>query len=181
MTWWLDLRHPEDTSPIHPNGFEKREGARLYFDDRKAALARREMKQGDSVFIYECATNPSNVAWSGPSAVGALVLVDSPPYERVDRHRNARTGNAENWKVDASWVIALRDWRRGVPLDRLRSILGYRRRWSPRSLMRLPEAAAKELLAALEAFDGQVALPAADFPERFLRARPEENVMKRLN
>ena len=70
MGWWIDPRHPEQTSPRHPTKFEAVEGARLYLAERKGARPRRDMLRGDRVFLYETARNPRDKSWHGASSIG---------------------------------------------------------------------------------------------------------------
>ena len=149
MRYWIEVRHPEKSSPLHPTKFEEREGARLYLDDQKAERVKRKMSAGDKIFFYETATNERDASWRGASSIGALVTVDSEPYHRPDDHENSRTGRREAWKVDARWDVFLRDWSLGVTLDELRPLLGYKPGWAPRTLLEISRTQYVEIYAEL--------------------------------
>lgn len=151
MKYWIEPRHAEESSPIHPTKWEKAEGPRLYFDERKAARMRSKMVPGDVVFLYETAGNPRDPSWRGACAVGAAMIVAGALYQQRDVHENAKTGRAEIWKVDGTWDVLLRDWRDGVGIADLCRILGHAPRWRPLTIQTINAVKGQAILRELQA------------------------------
>lgn len=149
VTYWIEPRHPEESSPIHPTKWEMQEGPRLYFDPRKAARVGRTMAINDVVFLYETAKNPRDPSWTGACAVGAAMVVTSAPYLAPDVHENSKTGRAEDWKVDGEWSLLLRDWRAGIGIREVCRILGRDPRWRPLTIQRIEDGKGRALLTEL--------------------------------